>query len=147
MPSEQTLFVVIVGCGRLGSYLANKLSSAGHSVVVIDIDESTFDALSAEYSGFQVVGDATEFAILKQAKTDKADLVIAATSEDNINLMVAQIAKRIFRVPRVVSIVFDPKRAEIYRDLGIETNCPIKITGELFIESLMKSSLAEEGSR
>lgn len=135
MPGQR-FFIVIVGCGRLGSYLANRLSRDGHSVVVVDINESTFDALAAEYSGFQVEGDATEFAVLKQAKTDRADLVIAASREDNINLMVAQIAKKIFHVPRVMARVFDPKREELYRALGIETICPTSIAGDVFLESL-----------
>lgn len=143
MPGQR-FFIVIVGCGRLGSYLANRLSRDGHSVVVVDINESTFDALAAEYSGFQVEGDATEFAVLKQAKTDRADLVIAASREDNINLMVAQIAKKIFHVPRVMARVFDPKREELYRALGIETICPTSIAGDVFLESLTPSPMLKE---
>ena len=147
MSSGQRLFIIIVGCGRLGSYLANRLSRDGHSVVVIDSNESAFDALSAEYSGFRVEGEATEFAVLKQAKTDKADLVIATTREDNINLMVAQIARKLFRVPRVMARVFETKREEIYRDFGIETICPTSIAGDVFLESLTKSPvITEKGS-
>jgi len=85
------LFIVIVGCGRLGSHLANQLSRAGHGVVVIDTNEHAFGNLSPEYSGFRVEGDATELAVLKQAKVNKADLVVATTRADNINLMVAQV--------------------------------------------------------
>ncbi len=140
MLPDKSFFVIIVGCGRLGSYLANKLSRSGHSVVVIDINESALDKLSIDYSGFRVEGDATEFAVLKQAKTDKADFVIATTREDNSNLMVAQIAKKIFHVPRVIARVFDPKREEIYRDLGIETVCPTSIAGDVFMELLLSSS-------
>ena len=139
MQSDQRLFIIIVGCGRLGLYLANRLSRDGHSVVVIDINESAFDNLSAEYSGFRVEGDATEFAVLEQAKIDEADIVITTTREDNINLMVAQAAKKIFRVPRVIARVFEPKREEIYRDLGIETICPISIAGDILLKSLMRS--------
>jgi trk system potassium uptake protein TrkA len=133
------LFIVIAGCGRLGAYLANKLSHDGHSVVVIDKNEAAFDALTGEFSGFRFEGDATEFAVLKKAKVDKADLVIAATSEDNINLMVAQVARNIFSIPRVLAFVYDPKRAEIYQNTGIETYCPITITADLFIKSITKS--------
>lgn len=146
MLPTQKFFIVIVGCGHLGSYLANMLSHNGHSVVVIDINESAFDALSVEYSGFRVEGDATEFAVLKQAKTDKADLVITTTREDNINLMVAQVARKILRVPRVMARVFETKRAEVYSDLGIETICPTSIMGDVFIESLIKSSIIEKES-
>ncbi|MEA3476498.1 MAG: TrkA family potassium uptake protein [Candidatus Cloacimonadota bacterium] len=148
MSPNQKLFIVIVGCGRLGSYLANRLSSEGHSIVIVDINESAFDALSAEYSGFRVEGDATELAVLKQAKIDKADLVIAATREDNINLMVAQVAKKLFRVPRVMARVFETKREKIYRDFGIETICPTLIAGDVLLESLMKLSvITEKGGR
>lgn len=144
MLSDQKFFVVIVGCGRLGSYLANRLSHDGHSVVIIDINESAFDALSGEYSGFRVEGDATEFAVLKQAKTDKADLVITTTREDNINLMIAQVARKIFRVPRVMARVFEAKREKIYRDFDIETICPTSVAGDLFLELLTKSPATTE---
>jgi trk system potassium uptake protein TrkA len=136
---QQNLFISIVGCGRLGSHLANQLSRAGHSVVTIDNNESAFEALSAEYSGSRLEGDVTEFAVLKQAKMDKADVVIAATSEDNINLMVAQVAKKIFRVPRVMARLFEPRREEIYRTLGIDTICPTSIAVNVFLQSLTES--------
>ncbi|MEW6356338.1 MAG: TrkA family potassium uptake protein [Planctomycetota bacterium] len=145
MSSDGRLFVIIVGCGRMGSYLANKLSADGHSVVAIDVNESAFAGLSAEYSGFRVQGDAAEFAVLKQNKTDKADLVIAATSDDNVNLMVAQIAKRIFHVPRVIARIIYPRRGEFYRSQGIETICPTSIAAEVFLESLKKPPIAAEG--
>lgn len=144
MSSVRSCFIIIVGCGRLGSYLANKLSHYGHSVVVIDSNKSAFDALSSEYSGFRVEGDATELAVLNQAKANKADLVIATTREDNINLMVAQVTMKIFHVKRVIARVFEPKRQIIYRDLGIETICPTSIAGDKFLESFMKSSAIPE---
>jgi len=148
MPKAKKIFIVIIGCGRLGSYLANRLSSEGHSVVVIDINEAAFDALSLEYSGFRVEGDATEFDVLKQAKTDKADMVIAATREDNVNLMVAQVAKNLFQVPKVMARVFEPRREEIYRNLGIDTICPTMIVGDVFFKSLTKlPNTRKKGSR
>ena len=140
MPLGQEFFIIIVGCGRLGSYLANRLSRDGHSVVVIDVNESAFDMLSAEYSGFRVEGDATELAVLKQAKTDKADLAIATTRDDNVNLMVSQIARKLFRVPKVMARVFDPKREEVYRALNIETICPTSLAGDILLKSIMESS-------
>ncbi|HEV57173.1 MAG TPA: TrkA family potassium uptake protein [Phycisphaerales bacterium] len=130
------LFVVIVGCGRLGSYLANRLSRAGHGVVVIDAEEHAFGNLSPEYSGFRVEGDATELAVLKQAKVNQADLVIATTRADNINLMVAQVAKTEFGVARVLARVFEPRREAVYRCLGVETICPTAVAGEMFLKAV-----------
>jgi len=136
------LFIVIVGCGRLGSHLANQLSRAGHSVVVIDTEEHAFDKLSPEYSGFRVDGDATELAVLKQAKVNKADLVVATTRADNINLMVAQVAKAEFAVPRVLARVFEPRREAVYRRLGVETICPTAVAAEMFLKSVVKEDSA-----
>jgi trk system potassium uptake protein TrkA len=135
MGSTEAQFVIIVGCGRLGSYLANRLSRDGHSVVAIDVDEAAFRALAAEYSGFRVEGDATELAVLRQAKVDKADLVVATTREDNVNLMVAQFAKRLFKVRRVMARVFDPRREDLYRALGVDTLCPTSVAADLFLKS------------
>jgi trk system potassium uptake protein TrkA len=137
--SDKRLYVIIIGCGRLGSYLANRLSHDGHSVVVIDLNDSALEALSAEYSGFRMEGDATEIALLKQAKIDKADFFIATTGDDNVNLMVAQMAKKLFQVPRVMARVFQPKREKVYLDLGIETVCPTSIAADVFLKSIQCS--------
>ena len=137
------LFIVIVGCGRLGSYLANRLSKAGHGVVAIDVDEGAFRNLSPEYSGFRVEGDATELAVLKAAKVGNADLVVAATRDDNINLMVAQVARSAFSVGRVLARVFDPNREGVYRSLGVETICPTALAGELFLQSITAGGAGE----
>jgi len=128
------LFVVVVGCGRLGTHLANELSRMGHSVVAVDSDESAFSDLSPEYSGFRIEGDATEFAVLKQAKIDQADLVITTTRDDNINLMIAQVARAEFGVPRVIARVFDPQREAIYKRMDVETVSPTSVAAELFLD-------------
>lgn len=129
-------YIVIVGCGRLGSHLANQLSRAGYSVVVIDKDESTFNGLSPDFSGFRVDGDATQMAVLKEAKLKKADILIATTHEDNVNLMVAQVARKIFSVPHVLARVFDPQREEVYAQLGIDTICPTSVAADMFLRAV-----------
>ncbi len=139
MTRQRSLFIIIVGCGRLGSYLANKLSLYGHYLVVIDNAPAAFSALESEFSGFRIEGDATEFGVLKQAKLEKADVVIATTERDTVNLMVAQIAKKIFNVPRVMARVFDPKRAQVYSDFGIDGICPITVAGDAIISSCVQS--------
>jgi len=130
------MYVVVIGCGRLGSHIAAKLSGKGHSVVAVDAEHSAFDSLSSEFSGFKHEADAIEFASLKRAKIDRADLVIATTDDDNINLMVAQVASKIFNVPRVVARIEDPAKEEIYSSLGIETICPASLAGNAFLKSL-----------
>jgi trk system potassium uptake protein TrkA len=143
---RNSLYIVIVGSGRLGSILANGLSRAGHSVVVIDQDGATFEDLSADFSGFRVEGDATQVAVLNEAKLHRADVFIATTHEDNVNLMAAQVARRIFNVPHVLARVFDPRREEVYARLGIETVCPTSVGAELFLLAVA-GGMAAEGER
>ncbi|GAK49620.1 TrkA-N domain protein [Candidatus Moduliflexus flocculans] len=137
MAQKQTLFIVIAGCGRIGAFLANTLSRRGHNVVIIDRDDAAFSWLSGEFSGFKVEGDAIEFAVLKQSKVEKADVVVAVSEDDNTNLMVAQIAKTLFQVPKVIARVFDRQKEEIYRQSGIEIICPTAIVGDVFFDAVM----------
>jgi trk system potassium uptake protein TrkA len=137
MDMPRNKYIVVVGCGRLGSLLASQLSALGASVVVIDQDESSFDNLSTEFSGFQITGDAAELAVLRQARTDKADFLLAVTEEDNINLMVAQVAQVVFHVPRVIARVFDPSRERVYRDFGIDTISPTKLSADAFLDTVL----------
>ena len=133
-------YIVIVGCGRLGSHLASQLSRDGHSIVVVDTNADAFGGLSPEYSGFRIEGNGAELAVLKQAKIDQADVVIAATREDNVNLMVAQVARRIFNVPRVLARVFDPRREEVYRDLGVDTVCPTTLASGVLLARIAQEA-------
>lgn len=129
-------FIVIIGCGRLGGLLANMLSRSGHKVVVIDQREIAFDKLSPDFSGFKLIGDAVELHTLQEAQIEKADSLFATTTSDNTNLMVAQVAKVMFNIPRVVARVFDPAREELYRNFGIETISPTKLSTEAFLKVL-----------
>jgi len=140
-------YIVIVGCGRLGSHLANQLSRAGHSVVVIDSNEATFSDLSPDFSGFRVSGDATQMAVLREAKLNKADVLIATTHEDNVNLMAAQVAREVFGVPHVLARVFDPKREEIYAQLGIRTICPTSVAAQMFLQAVADDTAEQKGSQ
>ncbi len=130
------LYIVVVGCGRLGAHLANQLSSEGHSVVAIDLSETAFLGLSADFSGFRIEGDATQTAVLREAKVHKADILIATTHDDNVNLMVAQVAKKVFNTPKVLARVFDPRRETAYAQLGIRTICPTSVAAGLFFDAI-----------
>lgn len=135
---SKRLFIIVVGCGRVGAYLAGMLSRQGHSIVAVDARAEAFDELPPEYSGFRVEGSGTELGVLKQAKMDKADLVIATTREDNVNLMVALVARHIFKVPRVIARVYDPKREQIYQEVGVDTVCPTTIAAEALLAKLVE---------
>lgn len=129
---KRDCFLVIVGCGRLGAALARRASGAGDSVVVIDRDPSAFAALSDDFSGFRIEGDATELSTLREAKLGRANTLYATTARDAVNLMVAQVARALFGVERVVARVADPRRAEIYASRSIETVCTTSLAADLF---------------
>lgn len=124
--------IIVVGCGRLGSSLASNLSADGHRVVVIDHRRETFEKLSAAFSGFKVVGDATELQTLKDANTHQADCLFAVTTSDNTNLMVAQVAKLVFSISLVVARVYDPQREAVYSEFGVETVSPTQLSADVF---------------
>ncbi len=132
------LFVVVVGCGRLGALVANRLSRAGHHLTVVDNREEAFAGLSPEYSGFRVEGDATALATLREADVGQADVVVVATESDNINLMVGQVAQKLFGVRRVMCRVSEPDREEVFYELGLDTICPAMLVGDEIVESLRR---------
>ena len=133
---SQSLYILIVGCGRLGAASANRLSRLGHSVVVVDVNEAAFRALSSDFGGFQQVGDAAELSVLRQADIHRADALLAVTGEDTLNLMVAQVAQTVFRVDKVLARVFDPAREAIYQTFNIATISPTSLAVEDFIHRL-----------
>lgn len=124
---------IIVGCGRLGSLLASKLSKMGSLVTIIDWDSSSFDLLDVGFSGFRVNGDAVELEVLRASELKQADCLLTTTEKDTVNLMVAQVAKVFFSVPLVLARVYDPKREVLYREFGIETISPTSLTAQEFL--------------
>ncbi len=115
---------VLVGCGRVGSQLAMRLSLDGHAVTVVDRDPEAFRKLGPSFRGQRVEGIGFDRDVLLAAGIERADGFASVTSGDNTNIVSARIARHIFRVPRVVARIFDPRRAEIYRRLGIQTISP-----------------------
>lgn len=116
--------VVILGCGRVGAYLARMLVTEGHQVAVIDKDRAAFARLGPDFAGDLVAGTGIDEDVLRRAGIEQADVFVAVTNGDNTNIMAAQVAKEIFGVPKVVCRIYDPLREETYRNLGLETICP-----------------------
>jgi trk system potassium uptake protein TrkA len=122
--------VLIVGCGRVGSRLAQELDDEGHDVTIVDNNPDAFSrsasrgAFGENFRGNFVVGDGTEADLLRRAGIEDADCFIAVTQGDNRNIMAAQIAQNVFHVPKVVCRIYDPIRDEVYRKLGLRVFCP-----------------------
>ncbi len=114
--------VIILGCGRVGSMLARELAELQHSVTIIDSKADAFRRL-ADANVRLVVGSGIDEAILRRAGIEDADAFIAVTNGDNTNIMSVQIAKTEFGVEQSVARIYDPIRAEVYREMGINTIC------------------------
>lgn len=125
------LKVIIMGCGRVGARLAGLLDKNGHEVVVLDINSYSFRRIPKDFTGEALLGNGTNEEDLKKAGIEKADIFIAVTQGDNRNVMAAQIAQQIFRVPRVICRIYDPLREEMYSKMGLETFSPTKIFAEM----------------
>jgi trk system potassium uptake protein len=113
--------VVIMGCGHIGEEVCRLLVKEGHQVTVIDVDSKNLDRLGPDFKGEKIRGVGFDRDILIQAGIEIADAFVAASSSDNANIISARIARNIFHVPRVVARLYDPRRAEIYRRLGLIT--------------------------
>lgn len=115
------MHVVVVGCGRVGSELALRLTASGHMVAVVDKQRSAFRRLPDDFAGTLVEGLGFDRQHLEQAGIRDADALCAVTSGDNSNILSARVARETFGVPHVVARIYDPARAEIYQRLGIPT--------------------------
>ena len=122
------MYIVIIGCGRLGSGLAMELSNDGHDVVIVDKHAENLERLRSGFNGIRIKGVEIDNDILMEAGIDKADIFLAMTPADNINIMASQIAKDIFKVPKVIARIFDPSREFIYRKLGLQTISPTEVS-------------------
>src|SRR5688572_1428590 len=121
---------VIVGCGRVGAGLAERLARAGHGVTILDTNTDAFARLPSDFPRAAVRGDGTDEDILRRAGAEGADWFFALTEGDNRNVLAAQIANETFGVRDVVAKVNDPVRADAYTTLGINTICRTTILVE-----------------
>jgi trk system potassium uptake protein len=129
--------VVIMGCGRVGSTLAQSLEQRGHSVSVIDVNPDAFRRLGGEFSGHTVTGIGFDRDVLIDAGIERADAFAAVSSGDNSNIISARVARETFGVQRVVARIYDAKRAEVYERLGIPTVATVRWTADRMLRHLV----------
>ena len=113
--------VIIIGCGRLGAGLAEALSQRGFGVTVVDRDPAAFERLGGSFRGETLTGNGFDRDVLLKAGIERADGVAAVTASDEVNVVAARLARQVFRVPRVVARLYEPRKAEVYRRLGLMT--------------------------
>lgn len=129
--------IVIMGCGRVGAQLASLLDKEKHTVTILDTDAYSFRRLPPNFNGTALLGNGIDQEVLKRSNIEEADAFFALTQGDNRNVMAAQIAKRIFNVPRVICRIYDPLRQELYSTLGLEAFSPTTIFAQMLKEKLL----------
>ncbi|MHB0869199.1 MAG: potassium channel family protein [Chloroflexota bacterium] len=128
---------IIMGCGRVGSRLANVLDAEGHDVTVVDLNARAFRRLRQDFTGSTVLGTGIDEDVLRRAGVEQADVFVATTEGDNRNIMSAQIALKVFDVPMVIARIYDPGRADIFDKLGLKTYCPTLVGARLLHEMIL----------
>lgn len=137
--------IIILGCGRVGSTLARQMSGEGHDVTVLDETSDSFRRLGSKFKGQRLVGSGLDQDLLKRAHLGDADVFIAVTQGDNTNIMAAQIAREVFAIPRVMARIYDPIRAQAYRELGITTLCTTTLAAGLLHDAALGDAAAVGG--
>lgn len=128
--------ILIIGCGEVGSELAAILDKRGHDVSVVDRQEERFDLLPGDFGGFTTAGVPIDQEILKKAGIETCDAVCAVTQDDNLNIMAAQLAEEIYKVPRVFARISDVDKVDVFRGFGIHTVCPTRLTVEAALAAI-----------
>ncbi len=132
------MYIIVVGCGRLGSALATELSDAGHNISVVDRDSKKFELLGSGFNGLNIKGIEYDNDVLQEAGIAHADYLLSLTPDDNLNIMVSLIAKECFSVPRIISRVNEFSKQNVYELMEIETINPTEL-----ISYLIKSKIEE----
>jgi trk system potassium uptake protein TrkA len=138
-----SVHIVIMGCGRVGSTLAHSLQDSGHSVSVIDQNPEAFRRLGPDFSGDTVNGVGFEQRVLVEAGIERADAFAAVSSGDNSNIISARLARETFGVHKVVARIYDQKRAEVYERLGIPTVATVRWTADRILRAIAPEGHAE----
>ncbi len=120
--------ILVIGCGRVGAALAVTLDRKGHDVSVIDRNQERFDELSSQFGGFTTTGVPIDQDVLKRAGISTCDALFAVTDEDDMNLMVAQLARQLYNVPKIYARIIDITKSEVFGEMGIKIICPTKLT-------------------
>ncbi len=127
------MYIVVVGGGRVGYYLSRALLDEKHEVVLVEKDPDICDAINEELGSVCIRGDGSEVAILSDIGTNRADMLVAVTGDDDDNLVACQIAKHHFKVPRTVARVVNPANANLFKKLGIDITV---VSTNLILESI-----------
>lgn len=137
------MYIIIAGCRKVGSNLALELALNNHDVVVIDSDPKNLELLGSGFNGVTITGMPIDEDVLRSAGIEQADALAAVTDDDNMNVMVSEIARELFHVPVVITRVYDPERETVMSKMGLTTICATTLAVEKIIDLLIPGDRTE----
>jgi len=126
--------VIVIGSGRLGANIATSMSEKGENVIIIDADHDSFRKLNDSFSGYQIVGDATDTAILENASIKETKMVVITTDNDNTNIFIAHLCFYLYDVPMIIVRLTDNDKGVLLENTTIKPIYPFKLSIKAFIE-------------
>jgi trk system potassium uptake protein TrkA len=127
------MYIVVIGGGRVGYYLTKALLNEGHEILIIEKNSIVCNTINEELGTICLRGDGCETSTLAEAGTERADMVVAVTSDDEDNLVSCQLAKHKFNVPRTIARIRNPQNEILFKKLGVDITI---ITTNIIIEAI-----------
>lgn len=133
------MYTIIIGCGRVGSQIAMMLSAEGHEVTVVDRKKESFRRLGSAFEGITITGMGFDERVMREAGAERADALAAVTELDNTNLMTAEVASKIFNIPKVIARLSHPDKEGTYKKLNIDYILGTRLIAQKFFEKFFES--------
>ena len=123
---------IICGCSSLGATITNKFSTEGKNLMVVDIEPKNFGRLSDRFSGYTIVGDVSDLEVLEEAGIASAKEIVITTDDDNLNLFVAHIARKIYGVPNIYVRLSEPDNEMLLKGMDVKAIYPLELSYDKF---------------
>jgi len=136
--------IIIVGCGQVGVRISAALCRLGHDVSVVSRSADQFDDLPDDFDGITIAGIPMDLEVLESAGIVACDALAAVTPDDNLNIVISQIANEVYHVPNVVTRVLDPSREGVFEDMGLKTVCPTKLSANSLLNVILGDDTNEK---
>jgi trk system potassium uptake protein TrkA len=132
------MYIVIIGCGRVGSQLASLLAQEKHDVVVIDKDVNAFKNLGSTFNGVKLQGYGYDEEVLQKAHIERCDAFAAVTDLDNANIMACEVVTKLYKVPRVVARVYNPGSISTFQELGLDYVFGTNVVAQTIMDKIVQ---------
>ena len=123
---------IIVGCSSLGATITNKFSTEGKNLMVVDKNPKNFERLSDRFSGFTITGDVSDLEVLEEAGIASCSEIVIVTNDDNLNLFVAHVARKIYDVPNIFIRLTEPDNEILLKGMDIKAIYPLELSYDKF---------------